>query len=43
MYNKCYKFSESVLLHLISTHCKPFLLYDMEALSHTKSVLNSLE
>src|SRR6218665_3282926 len=30
LYSKCYKFSEPVLLHLVSSHCKPFLLYGME-------------
>jgi len=27
LYRKCYKFSESILLHLVSSHCKPFLPY----------------
>lgn len=29
--SECCKFSESVLLHLITAHCKPFLLHGMEA------------
>ena len=36
LYSECYKFSESVLLHLVSIHCKPFLLYGMEAVNLTK-------
>src|SRR6218665_2105949 len=43
MHSKCYKFSEPVLLHLVISHCKPFLLYGMDAISPTKSELNSLE
>src|SRR6218665_320906 len=43
MYSKCYKFSEPVLLHLVISHSKPFLLYGMNAISPTKSELNSLE
>ena len=43
LYSKCYRFSEHVLLHLVSAHCKPFLLYGMEAVSPTSSELNSLE
>jgi len=43
LYSKCYKFSEPVLLHLVSAHCKPFLLCGMEAVSPSNSELNSLE
>lgn len=42
LYSKCYKSSEDVLLQLVSTHCKLFLVYGMEAVSPTKSELNSL-
>jgi len=43
LYSKCYKFSEPVLLHLVSTHCKPFLLYGSEAVNLSKTELNSLD
>ena len=43
LYSKGYKFSEPVLLYLVSAHCKSFILYGMEAISPTNSELNSLE
>ena len=43
LHSKCYKFCETVLLQLVSVYCIPFLLYGMEAVSSTKSELNSLE
>src|ERR1043165_8591046 len=42
LYSKCCKFTEPVLLHLVSAHCKPFLLYGMEAVSLSNTELNSL-
>ena len=42
LYSKCCKFTEPVLLHLVSTHCKPFLLYGMEAVSLNNSELSTL-
>ena len=43
LYSKCHKFSEHVLLHLVNAHCKPFLLYGLEAISPNKRELSSLE
>ena len=40
LYSKCCKFTEPVLLHLVSAHCKPFLLYGMEAVNLNNSELH---
>jgi len=40
--SKSCKFTEAVLLHLISAHCKPFLLHGMEAVNNGNSELNPL-
>src|SRR6218665_537315 len=42
LYSKCFKLSEPVLLHLINVHCKPFLLYGMEAVNLSNRELNTL-
>src|SRR6218665_1387958 len=42
LYSKCFKLSEPVLLHLINAHCKPFLLYGMEAVNLGSRELSTL-
>lgn len=43
LYSKCSKFGEPVLLHLVNSHCLPFLLYGLEAMNLSSSELSSLD